>query len=386
MILFQIFFKIIKKNLLSISIYFFIFSVLMLFFTGSNEESTIQSFSETKLSISIINEDTGTLGKTVTSYLGSFHNLVELPNDKDVLQDSLFYRNVDYILFIPSNFSEKMKKKDYSSILKNVKLPDGIAGRLADTQLNQFLNTLSLYLENGYDESTASSYALSDMKKSSTLTLKSSDTKNIGEPNGMYYFFGILPYIYICLMVVGIGPILSTFQKKEINKRIQCSSLSFQSRNLQLALGSIVFALVCYFLFFILATIMYSKTLFTLNGAFCLINSSLALLFGISIAFLSSMFAKNINVFSMISNTVGLSLSFLGGVLVPLSIMDKSILNISKFLPTYWYSKTNDILSSNIKLDSHISELIKSFTIQLGFSLAIFAIALFLLRIKKENA
>lgn len=386
MIIFHTFFKIIKKNIFSISIYFIIFAILTILFTGSNQDNAIQNFTETELSISVINEDTGSLGKTVKSYLNSIHHLVDLPNDKDILQDSLFYRNVDYILFIPYDFTDKMKEKDYKYILENVKLPDGSAGYFADAQLEQFLNTLSLYLESGYDEESASAHAISDMKKSVTVTLKELDKKNIWDKDGIYYYFQFLPYIFLSILVTGIGPILSVFQQEGLNKRNLCSSLSFRSKNFQLTLGSTIFAFACYLLFFILAVIMYSKALFTLNGLLCLINAFFALLFGMSIAFLSGMFARNPQIFNMISNTLGLSLSFLGGIFVPLSIMDENILKISQFLPTYWYSKANDLLSVSTDLKEVMPELIKSFGIQFGFALAIFAVTLFLVKIKKENA
>lgn len=386
MIIFHTFFKIIKKNIFSISIYFIIFAVLTILFTGSNQDNAIQNFTETELSISVINEDTGSLGKAVKSYLNSIHHLVDLPNDKDTLQDALFYRNVDYILFIPSDFTEKIKEKDYKYVLENVKLPDGSAGYFADAQLEQFLNTLSLYLESGYDEEAASAHAISDMKKSVTVTLKELDTKNIWDKDGIYYYFQFLPYIFLSILVTGIGPILSVFQQEGLNKRNLCSSLSFRSKNFQLTLGSTIFAFICYLLFFILAVIMYSKALFTLNGLLCLINAFFALLFGMSIAFLSGMFVKTPQIFNMVSNTLGLSLSFLGGIFVPLSIMDENILKISQFLPTYWYTKANDLLSVSTDLKEVMPELIKSFGIQFGFALAIFAVTLFLVKIKKENA
>ena len=40
----------------------------------------------------------------------------------------------------------------------------------------------------------------------------------------------------------------------------------------------------------------------------------------------------------MITNVVSLSLSFLGGVFVPLEVMGENVKAVSRFLPTYWYS------------------------------------------------
>lgn len=388
MVVLHTFFKVIKKNLSSISIYFIIFAAIAILITGSSQENDVTKYTEQQLSVCIFNEDTGMLGDSISSYLGSIHTLVELENNKNTLQDALFYQNVDYILFIPTDFTDRLKAGDTTDLLETVKHPNGTAGSFVDTQLETFLNKLYIYLESGFDEASAVTHTNQDLSTTTPVIVEDFNTTSIWEKEAIYYFFQYLPYIFLCIIIMGVAPILSIFQEKELNARNTCSALTLRSKNFQLALGCILYCLLCYGIFILLAAILYPDKLFTLNGILCMVNAFATLLFSMSVAFLTGMIlikGNSSNVVSMISNTLGLSFSFLGGVFVPLAVMDESVLKVSKFIPFYWYSKANDILSVTNEPTSQLSELGTCFAIQFGFAIAIFAITLFLLRVQMER-
>lgn len=386
MIIFKTFFKIMKKHFSALFIYFIIFATLTIALSNSSMENETASFSDEKINVTVINEDSGSLGNALETYLKTTQNLVSIENNKTKLQDALYYRDTEYILTIPSYFTEKFSQGEQKdSLLKSMKVPNSYNSYFVEEQLNQYLNILSFYIK---DHNIDDSISLTNEAVSLKCNVMLKQKEENSSQDAIYYFYQYLSYIFTCILVIGIGPILASFQKKNIKERILCSS--FRYKNLQLTLGCLVFSLGTIFLFTLLGIFTYGiPTFFSIRGIHCLINSFFALLFALSIAFCAGMFAHNPNILSMISNTVGLGLSFLCGVFVPLEYMDPKVIQISKFLPTYWYVRANQLLAeiaeTSFITTEQLKELYKYYGIQFLFSLAVFAITLSVLKARQKE-
>ena len=116
MTVFKAYMKIAKKNIWLILMYMGIFiavTVMFQAFAGDRErEYTAQS-----VSVGVITEDRGSAAQSLIRYIGSINEVTELSDDKEILQENLFYRNVEYIVRIPDGFME-------SCILGDEKLQD----------------------------------------------------------------------------------------------------------------------------------------------------------------------------------------------------------------------------------------------------------------------
>ena len=66
-----------------------------------------ESFQAESLKIGIADEDGGTFALALRTYLDNFHEVIPLENDISVMQEKLFYRDVEYIVRIPENFYQK---------------------------------------------------------------------------------------------------------------------------------------------------------------------------------------------------------------------------------------------------------------------------------------
>ena len=106
MTVFKGFLTIAKRNLNMVIIYLVIFLTIALTVNTMVGPEDISEFATERINIAVIDRDGGELAKGLTNYLGSFHNLKDLPDDQSVLQDRLFYREVSYIVTIPKNFEE----------------------------------------------------------------------------------------------------------------------------------------------------------------------------------------------------------------------------------------------------------------------------------------
>ena len=384
--LFKAFLKIAKHNLPAISIYFFIYAALT-FLLGTTSQRNIDSnFQAKSLDICVIDEDHSTASAAITAYLDSMHNLEDVENDPDVLQDYLYYRYISYILTIPEGFEEKLLAGETTGLYTNVKIPGSSTGYFVDQQITQYTQTLQLYLTGGYSLEEAISAADDTLNESEYVNSITFQEDAVSTQKEIFYFYQYLPYIFTVLLISGMAPIIIKFQKKEIHARTSCSSEPLTNRNFQLVLGSICNSLLTWISFHFLAILVYGKSLFETNALYAMLNSFVYLLVAASITYFASSFAISDDVAHMIGNTIGLGMSFLCGGFVPQSMLSDGVLRAARFLPMYWYLRSNNMLAgfSNDTYDLNLYW--TAIGIQLLFAGAFLTFALVVSRLRRQNA
>lgn len=376
---FKTFLKIAKKKFPSVLLYYIIFTVVVIAMSkiGASDHET--SFTATKTDIYIIDEDDSTASHALSDYLSSMHNPVTLKDtDTMTLQDALYYQKVDYILTIPEGFEEQLTDSDARDFLPVSMRKDNSNGYFVDQQVTEYLSSVRLFMAGGFSLSeavTKSSESLS--KGNDTTVLKLEEKETDGAQIGLTYFFQYLPYVLINMLLLGMTPILMTFNQKDLGARISCSSLSLKSRNAQITLGCIVFSLFVWLLFILTALFIYGPdTLFSINGLHSLLNSAMVLLFSIALTLLVSTFALKQQSLSMIANVASLGLCFLSGIFVPQYLLGKGVLAVAHFLPTYWYIRLNSMLGGISDEILTTAKYWRFIGIQFGFFVAIFCIYL----------
>jgi len=160
--------------------------------------------------------------------------------------------------------------------------------------------------------------------------------------------------------------------------------MPLKSKNVQLILGCIMTVAAFFVLFMIIAFGMYGKHMDMEKGILYIANAFIFLTIATAIGYFVSIFAKTSNVLNMVTNTVGLGMSFLGGIFVPREILGESVLNVSRFLPTYWYVNVVDAIQNVGSNQSLMKDIGISLGIQAVFAITIFAMALVATRVKSE--
>ena len=384
---FNCYLKILKKNIGGVIIYLIIFMIVTILFSNFGGDTVENNFSMKKLNIAVIDRDNTQLSKGFKDYLGTIHNIVDVKDDVESLQDNLYYRNVSYILYISKGYEEKLSNGNLDNLVENVKVPNSFEGIFADQQVDQYFKTISSYLKSGYEPEKALTLTKESLEKAIDVTVVDTGVATIEQQaDKMFFFFQYLAYVLICVSMVGLGPILLTFSKPDLKKRIDVSALSLKSKNRQLITFSFFFTIAIWFAFILLAFVMNGTKIFSTAGLLCMLNSFIFSLICLSITYLVSLLIKSKNAISIISNVLGLGMSFLCGIFVPQSIMSEKVLSISRILPGYWYMDAHNILVNYDGSASQVSRILADFGILFGFAVVILAVSLVVSKVKQENA
>ncbi len=350
---FKVYFKIAKKQLRGAVFYVVIFGALMFMMSMQTSEEAGGRFQTQALDITVIDEDKSEASRALTSYLGGIHNLVELPDtQRETLFDNLYYNWISYVLVIPLGYEERLSELDTDGLVQSSKMANSARGYFVDEQIDEYLSSVTIYLSSGYTLEEALGKTADILEKGEApevLQFETSAGKSVNTM--MIYFFQYFPYIFLSVMIMGMGPVLIVFYRRELNSRMQCSALSSLSVNVQLAAGCIVHTLAFWILFMLGALAIYgSSDLFSEKGlllignslAFLPVGTSITLLLGTAV---SAGVRRNLDsILNMAANVIGLGMSFLCGIFVPQYLLGDGVLKVAHFLPAYWYVRAGNMI------------------------------------------
>lgn len=381
---YKAFMKIVKKRINVIIMYLVIFLGIAIVMSQFGADRIAANFEQTKLAIAIENLDKGTLGDALVEQLARKNTVTDLPETEDELLDQMYVRELDYILYIPEDFTERFLAGDRENLLTDRKVPSSTTGQFADNQIESYLSIVEMYLDAGFDleESIGNAGEASDIE--STVEFLDGDDKAV--TNYAAFYFQYLPYIFMCCMISVLGPVLMVFNRRDISARNKCSSMSFTKRNLFLLLGSFVLMAVTFGLLMVVACILYPEYTMSAKGVYSMLNAFIMICLSMALAYLAAQILHKEAAVQAFSNVVGLGCAFLGGIFVPQSILGDDVLKLSKFVPTYWYVVVNDAIQ-DIKGFSGLSgEIVQGLWIQVIFMITILFAGMLINRMKAREA
>lgn len=384
---FNTFFKIIKKNLAQISIYFFVFLFISIVLVGQTNKTSLVSFENTKTKIAIFNYDASSeFSNNLENFISNHADVKELNDNTDDIQDAIYYRDVEYIVKIPDGFSERFLNNDSAVQLEKITASDSYTATYMDFIINKYLNSAKTYKNSipniGYEE--LQELVNSDMKLEANVQINSYGKQSDSVITS--YYFTYFAYVIFAIMILGITSIMMAFNNLDIKKRTIGSPLKPYKYNFQLILGCFIFTVIVWVLISFLSIVIYGTKIINASLSLLFINSFILSLVALSISFLVSNFVKDKNAQSLVANVISLGLSFISGVFVQQEYMSESVLKIASFTPTYWYVKNvNDIKALTVWSCENLIPIIYGMLIQFGFAIAILTITLVIIKQRKTS-
>lgn len=341
MIVFKTFLKVLNKCKVPIIMY----TIILIMFGGINMKTnnTTTNFTSEKPDILIINKDTNNkLSQNLVNYLKKNCNIVKIENAKDKIEDALFYRDVNYIIYIPKNYGTDIINGKKPKI--NIKSTKDYNAFYAETIISRYLKTQDIYRNEIKNENELIKIINSTISKEVKVKMTSKiDTAKI---NKSTFYYNFLSYSILAGAIYVVCLILSSFGEENVKKRIIISSMNYKKHNKLLLLSNGLFIIVLWLFYVLLSIILLKDAMFTSQGLIYTINALIFSICALSIAFLINNLINNKNAINGIINVIALGSSFLCGAFVPVEYLPDFVLKIAHILPSYWYINTNESLKT----------------------------------------
>ncbi len=382
MVAYKAFFKVIYKNLTVLMIYVVVFISLAMALANTYSPAGEASFIDTKVNIVFINYDEETeIVKGLRAYLEKNANIVDIPDETEKLQDALFFKEAEYIIRVPRGFSEGILMGETPQ-LESTAIPTSPSRIYIDNMLNKYMNTVKAYITAMGDISHAELVRLVaiDLEEKIPVDLIDSQAELANNQKRAYYF-NYMSYSIFAVLILGVCTVMLVFNKPDLKKRNLCTPVKIKHMNLQLVLGNISFALLTWLVMVLPSFILYRGFMFTTKGLLYLLNSLIFTIAALSISYLIGNILKSRNAMSGAANVIALGSSFISGVFVPQEFLGSTVQKIASFTPTYWYVKSNNIISG---LESFTAEGLRpvflNMLVIIGFAVAMFSMAMVMIK------
>lgn len=362
-------FKTILKVLNKLKGTLILYTVVLISVTAINQTSgnNITNFEEAKPDVLIVNKDKeNSISKGLEDYMAKHAEIKKINiNDEEKINDAIFYRDVNYVIYIPENFG--------SDILngKNPTLEYKSSGdeysSYSEMLVEKYIKTALIYRDYYTDDELVekiNEVVDTNIKTELKTTL---DTSKL---SSMTRYFNFLNYALLAGCVYCISMILSIIKETNVRKRTIISSFDYKKYNRIVLLSNSIVIFAMWILYMILGTILFKDLMLTSNGLAYIINSFVFALCSLTIGFLIGNITQNKNAVGGIVNVVALGTSFLCGCFVPFEYMPSYAIKIAHILPTYYYVSNNELIKTieTFNLDM-IKPLLINGVIIIGFSL-----------------
>ena len=260
---FKVYFKVMRASAVTLAISLVVFMGLAVLFSFVAPGSSIDLFEPARIPLTVINRDGGApLAQGLADYLSKNGKPVSIPDDREKLQDALFFRRVEYIAIIPPGFSEDFMA-GHDPVIRKIIVPDSISSRYLDLSIDRFLNTVRLYRVFGGvgSQSELVAAATADLAHDTPVTVKTIGRAG-GYNQGYHYYFAYFAYALLAMIITGISSIMIAFNRPDLYLRNLSAPLPRRSMNLQIAAGHGAFALGCWGLLLMGSLVLHGKSLF----------------------------------------------------------------------------------------------------------------------------
>lgn len=368
---YKCFFRILNKQKGQIIMYLSIFIALSIITSTQGKDSEERTFEARTYRFAVFDEDCTEVSKGLTNYLSVDNELVEIEDDREVIQDEIYNRNIHCVIRIRNGYSAALKEGAGEGMLEITAVPGTIYGEAFEQAVNGYSTILSSYLLGAFSDSEALEQTNQTVSQSVEVTLLEGSKDGF---SSLYYFYKYLPYIFLAICVVAIGPVLIVFHKKEVRNRIISSPYPMSRVNLELYAGMLTTGLGLVVIHLIIV-IAFRAGIFSERGLLFILNELCFLVVPLGMVFLVGQIISNQSVLSMVANVAGLGMSFLGGVFVPLSMMGDGVIAAAHLLPSYWYVRACEEIDSYTSGES-LSQILLCMGMQILFGLAFICVGL----------
>lgn len=338
-------FKTILKILNKLKGMIILYTAILVAITALNQTSgnNMTNFEDSKPSVLIVNKDSeDNIAKGFEDYISKHSEIKDIDTkDEEKINDAIFYRDVNYVIYIPKDFGKNLLDGKNPSL--EYKSCGDEYSSYAQMMVEKYIKTVLIY-KDYYSGVELISKVNKVVDKDTKVYMKT--TLDTSKLSSMTQYFNILNYALLAGCVYCISMILASLNDETVRKRTIISSFNYKKYNRIVLLSNSIVIFAMWILYMILALILFKDLMFSSNGLGYVINSFVFTICSLTIGFLIGNITQNKNAIGGIVNVIALGTSFLCGCFVPFEYMPDYVLKIAHILPTYYYVANNQLIKT----------------------------------------
>lgn len=376
MTIFKTYWKIVKKNIGIIILY----TVMLLVFGTMNLKANKNSFEfiSSKPDIIIVNNSSGIITDNLISYLKTNANVKNITDENDI-DDAVFFRDANYIIYIPKEFENKIENGKEFNI--DIKTNNSYDSYIASELLNKYLDVFSKYMNLYNDKILAIQQLDNTLNKKASVVIENKTSLN--SKTSLFYNFS--SYSIMAIVIYIICLVLSSFNDEKISKRTSVSGMNYKTFNNYLYISSFTFTFIIFIVYLILSFLILKSSILNINGILYSLNMFIFFIVSFTMAILISNLVKSKGAISGVVNVISLGSAFLCGAFIPVKYMPSFALKIAHIFPTFYFIDNNEYITSIQNFDKVSYEFVlKNFIIMIIFVMIFLILNSLVTRFKRK--
>lgn len=342
MSLFKAFWRIIKRNWVSVLIYLGIsFGIAVIFLVTGQNSVSMSSMSVENVTIGIVTEEKSDLGDSLERYIKKTFDtggVSEISSSGNDIKEALYSGATSYVIVINGD-----EISDYQA-------PNNTSAYIAQNYINNYLNTYRAMRQLYPDESAGEWADLTERNLHDTvpvedLSVSRTDTGNLNN------FFNLFVYGVLGALVSGIGVAMIAMNEQKLYLRTAVSPVSIRRRNTALFSAQASFGAVIWLISVVLSIYFAGDARFSPAHIMFIVNSIPFVLSVTAIGFFIGQTVRNETVFNGVTTVLMLCISFLSGAFIPQEFLADSVLKVSALTPAYWFIVNNNKIADMAEYD-----------------------------------
>lgn len=376
MTIFKTYWKIVKKNIGIIILY----TVMLLVFGTMNLKANKNSFEfiSSKPDIIIVNNSSGIITDNLISYLKTNANVKNITDENDI-DDAVFFRDANYVIYIPKEFENKIENGKEFNI--DIKTNNSYDSYIASELLNKYLDVFSKYMNLYNDKILAIQKLDNTLNKKASVVIENKTSLN--SKTSLFYNFS--SYSIMAIVIYIICLVLSSFNDEKISKRTSVSGMNYKTFNNYLYISSFTFTFIIFIVYLILSFLILKSSILNINGILYSLNMFIFFIVSFTMAILISNLVKSKGAISGVVNVISLGSAFLCGAFIPVKYMPSFALKIAHIFPTFYFIDNNEYIASLQNFDKASYEFVlKNFIIMIIFIIFFLILNTLVTRFKRK--
>ena len=376
MTIFKTYWKIVKKNIGIIILY----TVMLLVFGTMNLKANKNSFEfiSSKPDIIIVNNSSGIITDNLISYLKTNANVKNITDENDI-DDAVFFRDANYVIYIPKEFENKIENGKEFNI--DIKTNNSYDSYIASELLNRYLDVFSKYMNLYNDKILAIQKLDNTLNKKASVVIESKT--NLNSKTSLFYNFS--SYSIMAIVIYIICLVLSSFNDEKISKRTNVSGMNYKTFNNYLYISSFTFTFIIFIVYLILSFLILKSSILNINGILYSLNMFIFFIVSFTMSILISNLVKSKGAISGVVNVISLGSAFLCGAFIPVKYMPSFALKIAHIFPTFYFIDNNEYIASIKNFDKASYDFVlKNFIIMIIFIIFFLILNTLVTRFKRK--